>query len=146
MNFKKFPIILLLLSLLFILPSCSKKADGPKPDIEGKTIHMPETSMKIGVSPGEIKLPTVSEIKWDFYKVPNNQKYECRMQMKVKFNGDEKFLAQIQLLDYNNFPVTIQQEKLIGQTGEETEYQIILYIEPELSKKITKAKVILDLL
>lgn len=147
---KCFFTVIMLLCMSIFLPSCSKtKSTGPRPDIPGKIMTNPEVSMKIGVSPNGAVLPTVSEIKWDFYNTSaesDNKSYECRVKMKVIYNDNQKYMAQVQLLDINNFIVTTEQLKMNGLRGEKVDYDFNLYIEPDLSKRITKARVILDTL
>ena len=149
---KCFLTVIIILCMSVFLPSCSKgKSDGPKPDIPGKTMTNPEVSMKVGISPEGAILPTISEIKWDFYEInskPEASKedklYECRVKMKVIYNDNKRFVAQIQLLDINNFIVTTEQLKMNGLKGEKVDYSFNLYIEPELSRRITKARIVLE--
>lgn len=139
-------LIMMLLICSFLITSCAKNHSGNRPDIPGKVITNPETTLKIGSELGDAVLPTISELKWNFYKIPDTENYRCKMNMKAKFNDSNSYMARIELLDYNNFPVTIQQQKLSGAKNEEVEYNVELYIEPKLSKKITKARVVLEVL
>ncbi len=146
MRFRNCLFLFLIFTIMF-LPSCAKKGvDGPKPAIPGKVMVNPEVTLQVGVSPEGVVLPTVSEIRWDFFQEEGRKDYVCKMKMKTVYNDEKKFMAQIQLIDLNNFPVTTQQLKMDGVKGEEVTYDLVIYIEPQLSKKITKAKVVLEII
>ena len=147
---------ILVVCICLFLASCGKsKSGGDKPDIPGKVMANPQVTMGVGLSPEGLTLPTVSEIKWDFYKVApgislpestagkGKDMYECKVKMKAHYNGNTKFMAKVELLDMNGFVVTFEKLKMDGLKGETVDHSFNLYIEPELSKKITQARVVL---
>ncbi len=140
---RRLSIIITLLATL-ILISCANETKTGGNDREMQNI---EVSTRVGVSAEAIgmKLPEVPELKWKFLTPEEREKitkYTGKMTIKVKFNENRKYSADIQLLDINNLPVTTENLTMDGVTGSEAVYTVDLHIAPELAKKVTKAKLV----
>ena len=133
-------LVLLVICALFFIPSCGKK--GPsKPSVQGKAMKSPDVIFKLGVEPQGYTLPVVSEISWAFFQQQGSEDLICKLKLQISYPKDLKCYANVNLLDLNNFPVTSQQIKLDGLAKEESTEEMVIYISPDMSKRITKARI-----
>lgn len=132
--------VLCLLVLSLTLCSCGDKSAG-RAAVAGKVVANPEVSFAKGAEPKGAALPQIPDLSWNFYKEEGKADLVCKLKMKVIFKSDLKCTALISLSDLNRFPVTTEEIKFSGLNGETQNHEIILYITPDMSKRITNGKV-----
>lgn len=133
--------VIVIAILAFSLSSCGKK--GQQPARKGKVLNNPEVKLEYYGNPKEIVLPNIPELRWDFFEEAGKTDLTCKLKMKVVFKTDGQYMAKVQFLDLNKFPVTSEQLKLSGRKGEETTYEKTLYLAPKESNRITKAQILM---
>ena len=144
MKIKIAVLALVLAAASFLAISCS--SSNKNGEIPGKVMTHPEVSTKVGISSEGMILPEVPEISWSFVPIPEKEgEFKCKLKMKVMYKDARKYLADIELLDLNDFVVTKQQQMLADGSKDVTvDYNIELYIDQQLSKRITKARILLS--
>jgi hypothetical protein len=135
------PHILIFALAAMLLFSCGK--EGPQNIIKGKGMSYPEVKLESAASSAKIVLPEIPELRWDFFPEPGHAELTCKFKMQVTFKEEGKFNAKIQFLDLNNFPVTTEKIKMIGKKDEQVAYERTLYIDQKVSRRITKAQILL---
>jgi hypothetical protein len=134
-------ISMLLAALL--LSSCQSGGGEGTVSKRGKIISKPEVLLDRQSNNTKVVLPEVPELRWDFFQEAGKPELTCKFRLKVNFKEDGKFMAKVQFMDINKFPVTMEEVKFIGKKGEETTYEKVLYIDPKISSRITKAQILL---
>lgn len=124
-----------------LLFSCGK--EGQQNTIKGKVMSYPGVKLEGAHASTKIALPEIPELRWDFFPEPGKSELSCKFKMQVTFKDEGKFNAKIQFLDLNNFPVTTEKIKMIGKKDEQVEYERTLYIDQKVSRRITKAEILL---
>lgn len=139
---KKVAVFLLLLVIsAFFLFCCDKKPQNAAQ--VGKVMSYPEIKVENTAGVKDVVVPEIPEVRWDFYKEEGKRELTCKYRMQVNFKVEAKFMAKVQFLDLNNFPVTTEKVKLIGLKDEQRMYEQSLYIDPKVSQRITKVQIVL---
>jgi hypothetical protein len=136
-----FMFCMLVTGALLLLVSCANK--GAKTTQKGKVMSYPEVRLDGAGPSAAAALPEISEIRWDFFHEEGKDDLVCKFRMQVTFKQESKFMAKINFLDLNNFPVTTEKLKIMGKKDEQVVYEHKLYIDQKNSRRITKAQVVL---
>ena len=142
MKLKIFLSTLLGICLIFSLCSCTGFSKGSSGSRKMQDI---EVTTKIGISASELgmKLPNSVNVEMKFLDSNNsNSSSTGKITVTAHFNETRKYSAEIQFLDLNNIPVTTESFKMDGIDNTDGSYTIDMHIDKKISKRITKAKLV----